>query len=199
MSESRIVWVRDPSAFPWVRVAEPGTTSREGWAKKWLPEGEVIGYAELSPDVRSVNRRFFRRVFFLRETDYPFGSTGAPMSSRFPAGVVDPLTLEPNEDGEETHRCSQGEANMAIIREERRSDIEYEVLEGRAYLVLRRPAKDAETAKCPFCGDRHSHGPGAGHVVSHCVGSRLKEEVTALDGTKLYRSHGYLIKNGLQV
>lgn len=193
MSESRIVWLRDPSAFPWVRVMTDFVPTRVGGAKRGSKGDHVIGYAELSPSAESHNRRFRRRFFYLRDTDYPFGTDYPPEAAHRPTEAVDPLTVVANTQGELTPR-SRSAADLTLIHEERRSDVAYEALDGRPYLVLERPNEQAKTEACPFCGRPHSHGTGDGHRVGHCVGERMKDEVVALDGTRLRRDDGYVVR-----
>jgi hypothetical protein len=71
-------------------------------------------------------------------------------------------------------------------------DIQYEVLDGRAYAVLRRPEESAAAGPCPFCAVGHLHGIGDGHRMPHCVDG--VETVTAADGTLIRRESGYVVR-----
>jgi hypothetical protein len=194
MPESRIVWLRDPSAFPWVRVVTVYAPSRTGWKKSWFSNGHIVGYAELSPDAPSSNRRVSRRCFYVRDTDYPFGEDYRPAAPYKPGEAVDPLTIIPNGRGELTARSRSAEADLALIHEERRSDVAYEILQGKPRLVLSRPTEHSPTERCHFCGRKHMHGIGDGAREEHCVGNRMKNEVVALDGTRLRRGDGYVVR-----
>ena len=44
-----------------------------------------------------------------------------------------------------------------------------EVINGKLYLVLYRQTENSKTQTCPFCGERHIHGPGDGHRTPHCA------------------------------
>lgn len=194
MPESRIVWVRNPAAFPWVRVTTDLVPTRAGWRRKPNQRGDqLIGYAEASSDVPSSNRRFKRRYFYLRDTDYPFGDHYLPKTPGRPSEAVDPLTLSANREGELTERSVMATADLEAIHEVR-SDLSYDQSEGVTYLVLRRPTERAETEPCGFCGLRHTHGREDGHRVAHCLHDRAKDVVIALDGTKLRRQDGYIVR-----
>ena len=71
----------------------------------------------------------------------------------------------------------------------------YEILDGKAYLVLYRKNEYADTEKCSFCKRHHSHGTGDGHRVPHCPDKKEKS-VIATDGTILYQEDGYIIRTG---
>lgn len=71
-------------------------------------------------------------------------------------------------------------------------DVEYEMIDGRAYAVLRRERAGSPTSFCPFCGDRHIHGIGDGHRGAHCA-RVVWPEVETSDGTILRQSDGYII------
>jgi len=72
--------------------------------------------------------------------------------------------------------------------------VEYEMHDGKPYLVLRRPMEDALTEPCPFCNDPHLHGLGDGHRVSHCIGRDVT--LTLSDGTVLRQDRGYMVRTG---
>lgn len=70
--------------------------------------------------------------------------------------------------------------------------IEYKIVSGRPYLILKRKACAEMTKPCPFCGAGHIHGTMDGHRVTHCA-TGSKEFVTAPDGTVLYQDKGYIL------
>ncbi len=74
-------------------------------------------------------------------------------------------------------------------------DVEYEVLDDRAYAVLRRTDSADATHTCAFCGRTHKHGQGDGHRIAHCVRT-IRSEVQAADGTILNVKDGYIVKTG---
>jgi len=73
-------------------------------------------------------------------------------------------------------------------------DVEYERHGDRNYLVLYRQTPKAKTDPCPFCLATHSHGPGDGHRVEHCIPQYGRSSILTTDGTTLYRDHGYIVK-----
>src|SRR4051812_47022030 len=63
--ETGIVWLEDPGRFRYVRqihVPSPSRIRRPPWAGA----GRMVGYATLGPGAAGVNRRFSRRVFYVR-------------------------------------------------------------------------------------------------------------------------------------
>lgn len=74
-------------------------------------------------------------------------------------------------------------------------NVEYEVVEGRAFAVLRRKDLKSPTHKCAFCGRMHKHGEGDGHRLAHCK-HVVRSEVLAADGTILFVQHGYIVRTG---
>lgn len=68
---------------------------------------------------------------------------------------------------------------------------EYQVLDGRAYAVLRRPDEASPTRACPFCGVKHTHGVGDGHRAAHCADGADDQIVSG--NVTLVRDHGYLV------
>ena len=70
---------------------------------------------------------------------------------------------------------------------------EYELDGGIPYAVLYREDGKAKTEFCPFCGKRHIHGGiGDGHSLAHCTDG--SKEITAEDGTVLFKDRGYLLR-----
>jgi hypothetical protein len=72
-------------------------------------------------------------------------------------------------------------------------EVEYEVIDSKAYAVLRRNTETSETDPCPFCDKRHHHGTNDGHRVAHCSGPECKEELEAGNVT-LRKADGYILK-----
>jgi hypothetical protein len=72
-------------------------------------------------------------------------------------------------------------------------ELEYEVMDLRAYAVIRRDTENSETDYCPFCGKKHRHGKGDGHRGVHCSSPAAREEVQAGNVT-LRKSDGYIIR-----
>lgn len=69
---------------------------------------------------------------------------------------------------------------------------DYEIDDGKAYLILWRETETSRTEACNFCGVNHSHGVTDGHRSPHCV--TIEAVSTAHDGTKLYQRDGYFIR-----
>jgi hypothetical protein len=87
-------------------------------------------------------------------------------------------------------------------------DVEYEVVDGTAYLVLYRNTDISTTDPCPFCGECHDHGFGDGFRSSHCRPMELGRgsspiqplwTVTALDGTTVHHREQYMLKTRFQL
>jgi Family of unknown function (DUF6009) len=88
-----------------VRVSQDLVAQREHYPlKKYRGHNyRVVGHAMLKPAVRSLNRRFFMRIFTVRDYDQ------TPADGGFiPSEAVDPLTLAPNVSGRVTERCRDG-------------------------------------------------------------------------------------------
>jgi len=77
-------------------------------------------------------------------------------------------------------------------------EAEYEVIEYRAYAVLRRDTEDGKTDACPFCGVRHIHGIGDGHRVAHCATFGTVAEVKS-GAVTLRQSDGYIVRTRWKV
>lgn len=75
------------------------------------------------------------------------------------------------------------------------SNIEYEIRFRLSILILKRKTGEQKTFPCHFCGIKHLHGRGDGHRVAHCGTGEYDFFVIADDGTILYQSDGYIIKN----
>jgi hypothetical protein len=73
-------------------------------------------------------------------------------------------------------------------------NIEYVKLAGKNRMILRKEKKANKTFLCAFCGNTHSHALAEGHRTPHCAGFHF-EKIFASDGTPLYQSDGYVIKN----
>lgn len=69
--------------------------------------------------------------------------------------------------------------------------VEHRLMDGKPYAVLRRPAENALTAPCPFCGKQHQHGITDGHRGAHCTDEAPTEIM--VEGVTLYRSDGYIL------
>lgn len=93
--EQSIVWVRDISRLPFVRVAHAqGVRSRRGRLR--LSTGQhVVGYAKLMEDAPRdpQTNGYTRRVFFVTDDDLAAGG------AQVPRGAVDPRTVFPGVPG----------------------------------------------------------------------------------------------------
>lgn len=47
--------------------------------------------------------------------------------------------------------------------------------------------------KCPYCSEKHKHGKGDGHRLSHCANNKSKSIIT-VDGVLFEKSEGYYVK-----
>jgi len=72
-------------------------------------------------------------------------------------------------------------------------EAEYEVIDNRAYAVLRRDRDDERTDACPFCSVKHNHGSGDGHRAAHCTTSGTVQEVKS-GAVTLSQQDGYIIR-----
>ena len=62
---------------------------------------------------------------------------------------------------------------------------------GEAIPILHIDRVTRKTQHCPFCGEQHYHGEGAGHRITHCV-SPVIEYITT-SGHKVRREAGYIL------
>jgi len=68
-----------------------------------------------------------------------------------------------------------------------------ETIDGDEYIVLWRDTEKSSTEFCPFCGNRHKHGQGDGHRLTHCVPG--KETITRQSDGKIFSQRsGYIIR-----
>ena len=94
--EASIVWNEDISGLDFVRVATiRNARHRRGRLLMDDPRITVIGYSRLADDAPAdpESRTFTRRVFYLREEDSRLNMNA------FPAGSIDPQSIEPGKPG----------------------------------------------------------------------------------------------------
>jgi hypothetical protein len=90
--------------------------------------------------------------------------------------------------GEWYHPTPQLFALMEQVREP-----QFEVHGTKAFAVLRRRDATAPTSTCPFCGERHSHGPADGHYVAHCTNA-TQPIVKTPAGITICKVDGYFVR-----
>lgn len=105
--EARIVWLEDISALDYVRETHLACPFRSHPPARGNFSGRIVGYAELSPNVRAVNGFFNRRIFWLKEYDRDTDPHGV-YENACPCEAVDPRTVQPNRAAERTERCCWG-------------------------------------------------------------------------------------------
>lgn len=86
--ETNIVWLSDKSQFPYVREFTLPCSAKKGWAKKWGGRHRIVAYAELSDEVKTVQRRVTRRAWYVDESD-PWPKNDCPTSQAvIPASIT---------------------------------------------------------------------------------------------------------------
>lgn len=85
--ETLVVWLEDKALFPYVREFHPDCTAKKGWAKKWGGRHRVVAYAELSDEVRTVQRRVTRRAWYFDEND-PYPGKDKPSEGVIPSSIT---------------------------------------------------------------------------------------------------------------
>ena len=85
--ETNIIWLEDKAQFPYVREFHPSCSAKTGWAKKWGCGRRVVAYAELSRDVRTVQRLVTRRAWYFDEND-PYPRNDKPCEGVVPASIT---------------------------------------------------------------------------------------------------------------
>lgn len=90
--EKEIIWLEEPSNYPWVRESSTNFRTKKGISKNRQSEIErkgikLIGYGELEDDAPS-GEHYYRRIFTIRKDDYE------TYKNNYPTEAVDPLTVE---------------------------------------------------------------------------------------------------------
>lgn len=92
--EADIIWLEDPSQFPYVREESWGTTRRNSRPPKSTPERQVVGYSTVKENVkRSRGQSYRRRLFTLRPHDRANDPNGT-YKTGYPAEAVDPMSIK---------------------------------------------------------------------------------------------------------
>lgn len=94
--ETDIIWLEDPTSLAYVRegiIVTSGRTRRPQW---WHPRARLVGYANLSPEIRRARGigTYERRMFWLKEHDRDRDPYGV-FARRVPAEAVDPQSIRP--------------------------------------------------------------------------------------------------------
>ncbi|AFZ27234.1 hypothetical protein Cylst_5198 [Cylindrospermum stagnale PCC 7417] len=107
-SESKIVWLKNIDAIPYVREHfDTCCTRRKGKVK--YQDHEIIGYAELEDNAPNTGRSgcFARRIFWLAKHDRFYEPDGTYREG-CPMEAIDPLTVFPKVLGQKTARAWNG-------------------------------------------------------------------------------------------
>jgi hypothetical protein len=105
VGESNVIWLRDISDIPYVRVYVNECCYRRKGKLKYS-DFEVIGYTELEKDAPNNGMRgcFTRRVFWLKPHDRFYEPKGV-YKIGCPVEAIDPLTIAPKIFGQQTDRA----------------------------------------------------------------------------------------------
>jgi hypothetical protein len=85
--ETNIIWLEDKAQFPYVREFHPSCSAKKGWAKKWGCGRRVVAYAELSNEVRTIQRRVTRRAWYFADHD-PYPGNDKPSEGVIPSSIT---------------------------------------------------------------------------------------------------------------
>jgi hypothetical protein len=62
----------------------------------------------------------------------------------------------------------------------------------KLYPIAKRKKGTSKIDECPFCGEKHTHGLGNGHRLTHCSGNYFKEII--INGNVIKQERGYFIE-----
>lgn len=102
LSETGIVWLKDPKDFRFVRVVDFGSYYFNRPPKKLAPNEVLVGYTTGGYRETEEHPYKTRRLFYVMDCDFDNYLDCCPMEA------VDPLTLAPNEEGHVTERAWNG-------------------------------------------------------------------------------------------
>ncbi|MEM1168322.1 MAG: DUF6009 family protein [Cyanobacteria bacterium P01_H01_bin.35] len=113
--EKEIIWLEDPSKYPWVRQCSVDFLQKQGISNSRMSDisgagHKIIGYANLEDDApqnfideTTGNKHYWRRYFYLRDKDYENYQGG----TSYPLEAVDPLSVTPQDIGDRPPKKSQ--------------------------------------------------------------------------------------------
>jgi len=104
--EKEIIWLDDPSKYPWVRQSSGDFPKKQGISNSSMlkisrNKGKIIGYANLEDEappsfIENTGRKYYwRRVFYLNDEDYK----NYQDRTSYPMEAVDPSRVTPKEKG----------------------------------------------------------------------------------------------------
>ena len=94
--EKKIVWLRDPAGFPYLRQDFKGFTRKDSdLRKEKLKSGELIGFAVLNENAKGFSGRYHRRYFWFK-TDGK-----APFEGGYPGEAVKVTSIKAGVPAEE--------------------------------------------------------------------------------------------------
>lgn len=117
--EKEIIWLDDPSQYPWVRQGSTDFFQKQGISNSRMSDisgdgHKIIGYANLEDDAPpsfidkpTGNKHYCRRYFCLRDKDYENYQGG----TSYPLEAVDPSSVTPKEKG-----CSPRKKSQIAVR-----------------------------------------------------------------------------------
>jgi hypothetical protein len=94
--ETKIVWLKDPAQYPYVREKFERMPFRSRFAMRawrqctWL---KLLGYSEISLGAKQIHDGFYRRIWYLR-------LPGDPYAQFSPAEGVKPSSIKPRQPSE---------------------------------------------------------------------------------------------------
>jgi hypothetical protein len=105
--ETAIVWAPgfDPATVRYVREKYITCQRRRGRIAWWGHAGRLVGWANVSGEMRATNGHFSRRMFWLNTHDAAPGQTGPYDNGGGPVEAVDPRSIVPGVPGELTERA----------------------------------------------------------------------------------------------
>ena len=87
-SEEEVVWLREPSVFPYLRESVMRSSRKDKLLKNsFTKDGELIGYVILTPETRGVHGRYYRRMWWFKTDGRD------PFCGSYPGEAVKPSSI----------------------------------------------------------------------------------------------------------
>lgn len=86
--ETNILWLEDGTKHPYVREFGLTCTAKRGWRKTWACGFHVVAIAELSGEARTVQRRLYRRAWFVKDDVDPYQGKDKPSEAVIPESIA---------------------------------------------------------------------------------------------------------------